>query len=72
MPELTSQPIRRIIKKAGAKRISDNAVREMAAILEKRASDIVREAWKISEHSDRRTVMRKDVRMARTSMKKHI
>lgn len=70
MPELTSQPIRRIIKKAGAKRISDDAVRELALILESRSADIMKEALKVSEHAGRRTVMRKDVKMARKSIRK--
>ena len=65
MPELTIQPLRRLFKKAGAKRISDKAAEEMAKELELRAKEIVIEAKNLAEHSGRRTILRRDIKMAR-------
>ncbi len=70
MAEITIQPVRRLIKKAGAKRISDKAAEELAAMLEKRSANLLAEAHKISQHSGRRTVMRKDIKMAKATLKK--
>jgi len=65
MGELTIQPIRRLFKKAGAKRVSDKAAAELARILEERAKSIVTEADKLSKHSKRKTVMKHDIKLAR-------
>jgi len=65
MSELTIQPLRRMFKKAGAKRISDKAAEELAKELELRAKDIVIEAKNLAEHSGRRTILRRDIKMAR-------
>jgi histone H3/H4 len=65
MGELTIQPIRRLFKRAGAKRVSNKAAAELAKILEEKAKMIVIEAKKLSEHSKRRTVMKQDIKLAR-------
>jgi len=64
MTELTLQPLRRLFEKAGAKRISDKAANELAKELEKRAIEIVREANELASHSGRRTILRRDIKMA--------
>ena len=66
--ELTLQPIRRLFKTAGAKRVSNKAARELAKILEERAKLIAMEAKKISEHSGRRTVLKRDIKLARKTV----
>lgn len=66
--ELTLQPIRRLFKTAGAKRVSNKAARELARILEEKTKLIATEAKKISEHSERRTVLRRDIKMARKTI----
>jgi len=68
--ELTLQPIRRLFKASGAKRVSNKAATELAKILEERTKLIAAEAKKISEHSGRRTVLRRDIKMARKTFEK--
>jgi histone H3/H4 len=63
--ELTLQPLRKMIMKAGAKRVSDKAAEELGKYLEEQAKILLLEAKRLSEHSSRRTVMRRDVRAAR-------
>ena len=65
MSELTIQPLRRLLKKAGAKRVSDKAAEELAKELELRTKEIVIEAKNLAEHSGRRTILRRDVKMER-------
>ena len=63
--ELTLQPLRKLIKKAGAKRVSDKAAAELGGVLEERTKILLLESKRLSEHSGRRTVMKRDVRAAR-------
>ncbi len=70
MPELTKESVRRLLKHSGAKRVSDKAAEELAKILGERAKSIVNEAKKLSEHAGRRTVLRRDVKMARKHLEK--
>lgn len=63
--ELTLQPLRKLIKKAGAKRVSDKAAAELGKELEERTKTLLLEAKRLSEHAGRRTVMKRDVRAAR-------
>ena len=70
MPELTKETTRRLLKRAGAKRVSDKAAEELAKILDERAKLIAGEARKLSEHAGRRTVLRKDIKMARKHVEK--
>ena len=65
MAEITRQPLRRMFAKAGAKRISDKAAEELAKELELRAKEILVEAKELAGHSGRRTVLRRDIKMAR-------
>lgn len=62
--ELTLNPLRKMIKKAGAKRVSDEAALELGKLMEERAEKICKKADKLSKFSKRRTVMKKDIRMA--------
>lgn len=63
--ELTLQPLRKLLKRAGAKRVSDKAAEELGKVLEERAKILLLEAKRLSEHAGRRTVMKRDVRAAR-------
>lgn len=63
--ELTLQPLRKLIKKAGGRRVSDKAAAELGAALEERTKVLLLESKRLSEHSGRRTVMKRDVRAAR-------
>lgn len=62
---LTINPIRRLFKRVGARRVSDKAAEELAKIIENKTKLLATEAQKLSEHAGRRTVLRRDVKLAR-------
>ena len=62
---MTLQSLRKIIMKAGAKRVSDKAAEELGVYLEEQSKLLLLEAKRLSEHAGRRTVMKRDVRAAR-------
>ena len=64
MGELTLHPLKKIIRKAGAKRVSDGAASALGITLEKEATQLFKDAGKIAEHANRRTVLKKDIRLA--------
>ena len=68
--EFTLQPLRRVFRRAGAKRVSDKAATELGSILETRSKELLAEAKRLSEHAGRRTVMREDVKMAKKHLEK--
>ena len=59
-----------MFKTAGGKRISDDAAEELGKLMEERATQIVKEAHRLSEHAGRRTVMRADIRLAVKNLEK--
>lgn len=61
MPELPLAPIKRVIKNAGAERVSDDAVEAMRDVLEREAEEIAGEAQKFADHAGRKTVKREDI-----------
>ena len=65
------QPLRKILKRSGAKRVADAAALELGKVLEKRSSELLIEAQKLALHANRRTVMRKDIKMAKKTLKKY-
>ena len=67
----TLQPLRRILKKSGAKRVSDDAAKELSNVLEERTKMLFIEGKKIAEHSGRRTVMRRDIKLARKVLERN-
>ncbi len=68
--ELTLQPLRRMFKKAGAKRVSDKAAEELGKLMEEKAAEIAVEARRLSQHAGRRTVMRRDIKMAKRNLER--
>ena len=50
-----------LAKKAGAKRISADAVEELRDTVEEIGADIARKAVVVSQHAGRRTVQKKDI-----------
>ncbi|MGV8143789.1 MAG: histone family protein [Methanothermobacter sp.] len=61
MLELPIAPVGRIIKNAGAPRISKGAKETLAKILEDNAFEIAKDAVRLAKHSGRKTVMKRDV-----------
>ncbi len=54
-------PIDRLIRKAGAGRVSDKGAERLAKILEEVGMFLARRAFEITEHSGRKTITDKDI-----------
>jgi len=54
----------RILTAHGAKRVSEGAMAEMAAVLEKEGLEIARKAIRNAQHAGRKTVLDSDVKLA--------
>ena len=62
--ELSSAAIHRLIEKAGASRVGDDAVEELSLVLEEVAVKISREALDLASHAGRKTVKSEDIRLS--------
>lgn len=64
MADLPKAPIRRIVKEAGAVRVSEDATIELADILTEIGIDIAERATKLAKHAGRKTVTAEDISLA--------
>jgi histone H3/H4 len=62
--DLPIAAMHRIVKKAGAYRVSESAAKELAKVLEGLGVKIAKEALEFSTYAGRQTVRGKDIRIA--------
>ncbi len=62
--DLPSAPIHRLMKKAGASRVSEDAAEELRRVLENVGGMIAKEAFELAQYAGRRTVKKEDVERA--------
>lgn len=65
MAVLPRLPFERILKKAGAKRVSEDALEEFANVMEEKLFTIAKEAAILAKHAGRKTIIAEDVRIAK-------
>jgi histone H3/H4 len=64
MKELPVASVDRIIRNAGADRVSEDAKEALAAILEEYGMKVSVEAIKLCKHAGRKTVKEEDIKLA--------
>ena len=64
MTELSQAAVERIIKKAGAERVSADATEALAQLMEDYGIFLAKEAKKMSDHAGRKTMRGSDIHMA--------
>ena len=69
MTELPLAALERMLKRAGAKRVSKDATAEYASLLEGYVSSVAKDAALLAEHAGRNTVLEKDVLLAGKRMR---
>lgn len=62
--ELGLSAMYRILKKAGAERVSDESADELRRIIEEVATKIAKSAVEMSSHAGRKTIKSEDVKLA--------
>ena len=64
MGELPIAPIDRLIRRAGAQKVSREASKVLVEHLEERATEIARKAVVLARHAGRKTVKVEDIKLA--------
>lgn len=68
MADLPIAALDRLIRKAGAERVSEDAAEELGRILEEVALDISKQAIELAKHAKRKTVTGEDIKLATKTM----
>ena len=61
-------PFERILKRAGAKRVSRSALEEFARVMEDKMFKVANDAAILAKHAGRKTVLVEDIRIARRKL----
>ncbi|MFP3908306.1 MAG: histone family protein [Archaeoglobaceae archaeon] len=64
MAGIPVSPVDRLMRKAGAQRVSEDASKKMVEVLEEYASDVARAAADVARHTGRKTVKAEDIKLA--------
>ncbi len=62
---ISEQAAKKILKNAGAARVSDSASRELAEALNSMAYSLAQKAVKLAKHAGRKTVQKADIDLAK-------
>lgn len=62
---LPKLPFERILKKVGAKRVSQDALDEFATIAEEKLMAVAKEAVALAKHAGRKTLIGEDIKLSR-------
>lgn len=64
MAELPVAPVARLVRNAGAERVSEDASEALAQLLEEYGKNVARKAVSLAKHAGRKTVKAEDIRQA--------